>query len=113
MTKVTKTLEVKLYNPNTNKQRKFQKTYDAYQKALQDAFTSGCSTQSETNDVVVNYSLNGYSKNALKQYVPQLNGDSYDANELKNNHPVRITNEGLKIDHKPENQKEWYIKKHQ
>jgi hypothetical protein len=56
--------------------------------------------------VVVNYDLSGYAKNALKKYVPQLCGGSYNANELHDDHPVRFTNEGPRLDHKPENARE-------
>jgi len=52
--------------------------------------------------VVVNYKLSGYAKNALKKYVPQLT-TTYNAGELHDAHPVRFTNEGLRLDHKPEN----------
>ncbi|MFB6284293.1 MAG: RNA-guided endonuclease InsQ/TnpB family protein [Halobacteria archaeon] len=108
---VTKTLELKLHNPNTHKRNKLRETYREYQKALNDAFNQDCSTQNETNGVVVNYDLSGYSKNALKKYVPQLTDkDTYNAKNLKEDHPVRFTNEGPKIDHKPQNQIEWYIK---
>uniref|UniRef100_UPI0013008B17 RNA-guided endonuclease InsQ/TnpB family protein n=1 Tax=Saliphagus sp. LR7 TaxID=2282654 RepID=UPI0013008B17 len=64
----------------------------------------------EANDVVVNYDLSGYAKNALKKYVPQLCGGSYDANEIHDDHPVRFTNEGPKLDHNPQNAIEWYVK---
>jgi len=58
---------------------------------------------------VVNYKLSGYAKNALKKYVPQLT-TTYNAGELHDAHPVRFTNEGLRLDHKPENAIEWYVK---
>ncbi len=62
------------------------------------AFAAGCDTQSAANGVVVEYDLSSYAKNALKKYVPQLCGNSYDANELHDDHPVRVTNEGLPHD---------------
>lgn len=95
---VTKTLEVKLINPNTHKQRKLRETKDEYQCALEDAFNAGCTTQTEANDVVVDYDLSGYAKNALKKYVPQLCGQSYDTDELDDDHPVRFTNDGFNLD---------------
>ena len=108
---VTKTLELKLISPNAHKRRKLQETTDAYRTALHAAFDADCSTQSATNDVVVEYDLSGYAKNALKQYVPQLlDEDTYDADELHDEHPVRFTNEGVKLDHKPQNAVEWYVK---
>jgi len=72
VTTLTKTLELKLVEPNAHKRRKLRETREAYQQALHDAFDAGCTTQTEANDVVVNYKLSGYAKNALKKYVPQL-----------------------------------------
>nr|WP_267161514.1 transposase [Halovenus salina] len=109
MTELTKTLELKLVDPNAHKRKKLHETREAYQKALQDAFDARCTTQTEANDVVVNYDLSGYAKNALKKYVPQLT-TTYNAGELHDDHPVRFTNEGLRLDHKPENAIEWYVK---
>ena len=109
MCEVTKTLELKLVDPNAHKRQKLRETRDAYQQALQEAFAAGCDTQSAANDVVVEYDLSGYAKNALKKYVPQLH-NSYDADELHDDHPVRFTNEGLQLDHQPQNAIEWYIK---
>ncbi len=65
MTELTKTLKLKLVDPNVHKRRKLRETREAYQQALQDAFDAGCTTQIEANDVVVNYDLSGYAKNAL------------------------------------------------
>lgn len=110
MTAVTETLELKLVDPNTHKHRKLCETKTAYQRALNAAFDANCTTQSATNDIVVDYDLSGYAKNALKQYVPQLCGGSYDAKELSDDHPVRFTNEGIRLDHKPQNAIEWYVK---
>ena len=110
MAELTKTLELKLVDPNANKRRKFRETRDAYRRALQDAFEQHCTTQTEANDVVIDYDLSGYAKNALKQFVPQLCGDTYDANELHDDHPVKFTNEGPQLDHKPQNAIEWYVK---
>ncbi|WP_324759503.1 RNA-guided endonuclease InsQ/TnpB family protein [Haloarcula sp. GH36] len=110
MTELTKTLELKLVDPNVHKRQKLRETREAYQQALQEAFAAGCDTQSAANDVVVEYDLSGYAKNVLKKYVPQLCGNSYDATELHNDHPVRFTNEGLQLDHQPQNAIEWYVK---
>ncbi|SEO53387.1 hypothetical protein SAMN05216388_10141, partial [Halorientalis persicus] len=107
---VTKTLELHLVNPNTHKERKLRETRDAYQQALQAAFDADCTTQSAANEVVVEYELSGYAKNALKQYVPQLCGGSYNADELHDDHPVKFTNEGVQLDHQPQNHYEWYVK---
>ncbi|MDQ2054481.1 transposase [Halobellus sp. H-GB7] len=110
MTELTKTLELKLVDPNVHKRQKLRETRDAYQQALQAAFAADCDTQSAANDVVVEYDLSGYAKNALKKYVPQLCGNSYNADELHDDHPVRFTNEGLQLDHQPQNAIEWYVK---
>ena len=110
MPEVTKTLELHLVDPNAHKRRKLQQTREAYNRALQAAFDANCTTQSATNDIVVRHELSGYAKNALKKYVPQLCGGSSDANELHDDHPVRFTNEGLQLDHKPENGLKWYVK---
>ncbi|WP_312911954.1 RNA-guided endonuclease InsQ/TnpB family protein [Natronosalvus caseinilyticus] len=110
MAKVTKTLEVRLVDPNAHKERKLRETHKAYQQALQAAFDADCTTPSATNAIVVEYDLSGYAKNALKKYVPQLCGASYNAKELHDDHPVRFTNEGPKLDHKPQNAIEWYVK---
>jgi len=96
VTTLTKTLELKLVEPNAHKRRKLRETREAYQQALHDAFDAGCTTQTEANDVVVNYKLSGYAKNALKKYVPQLT-TTYNAGELHDAHPVRFTNEGLRL----------------
>ena len=106
----TKTLEARLVNPTTNKHQKLRETQTAYRRALGEAFQQGCETQSATNYVVVQYDLSGYAKNALKKYVPQLTGDSYDADELTDEHPVKFTDEGFNVDHKPQNAYEWYLK---
>ncbi len=109
MGEVTKTLELKLVDPTAHKRQKLRETRDAYQQALQAAFDAGCDTQSAANDVVVEYDLSDYAKNALKKYVPQLH-NSYDADDLHDDHPVRFTNEGLQLDHQPQNTIEWYVK---
>ena len=110
MTELTETLELKLVEPNAHKHRKLCETKQAYQDALEAAFNANCTTQSAANDVVVNYDMSGYAKNALKKYVPQLCGGSYDANDLQDDHPVRFTNGGLQLDHQPQNAIEWYVK---
>jgi hypothetical protein len=44
VTELTKTLELKLVEPNAHKRRKLRETREAYQNALQDAFDAGCTT---------------------------------------------------------------------
>ncbi|MDG5820192.1 transposase [Natronococcus sp. A-GB7] len=105
-----KTVELKLVDPNAHKERKLWETKQAYQCALEAAFEANCTSKSATNDIVVEYDLSGYAKNALKKYVPQLCGGSYNAKALSDDHPVRFTNEGICLDRKPENRIEWYVK---
>ena len=109
MTELAKTVELKLVDSNVHKRQNLRETRDAYQQALQEAFDAGCTTQTEANDVVVNYDISGDAKNDLKKYVPQLT-TTYNAGDLYDDHPVRFTNEGLRLDHQPENAIEWYVK---
>ena len=76
-------------------ERRLQRTVATYWRALGDAFGSDADTQSAVNDVVIPYTLTSYAKDALKNYVPQLlDEDTYDAEELKDDHSVRFTNRG-------------------
>ena len=45
MTELTKTLELKLVDPNVHKRQKLRETRNAYQQALQAAFTADCVPQ--------------------------------------------------------------------
>ena len=94
----TKTLEATLAPPTAHKERRLQRTVATYRRALQDAFESGADTQSAVNDIVTPYTLTSYAKDALKSYVPKLR-DTYDASELEDDHPVRFTNRGFRLDH--------------
>lgn len=62
----TKTIETRLSNHSSNKRRKLSETRREYNQALQDTFFKGCETQSVTNDVVVQYGLSDYMKNAVE-----------------------------------------------
>lgn len=97
----TKTLEATLAPPTAHKERRLQRTVATYRRALTESFESGADTQSAVNDVVTGYSLTAYAKDALKNYVPQLQ-DTYNASELDDDHPVRFTNRGWKLDHSEE-----------
>jgi len=107
---VTKTLQATLAPPTQHKERKLGETVAAYRDALAEAFDAGCETKSAVNDIVTPYDLSSYAKDALKNYVPQLCGDSYDTDELADDHPVRFTERGFSLDHQPENAIEWYVK---
>lgn len=97
----TKTLEATLAPPTAHKERRLQRTVATYRRALSDAFESGADTQSAVNDVVTGYTLTSYAKDALKNYVPQLHR-TYQASELNEDHPVRFTNRGWRLDHSEE-----------
>lgn len=105
-TTVTKTLEATTVPPTAHKERRLKETVTAYRAALNDAFESGAETQSAVNDIVTEYDLTSYAKDALKQYVPRLHR-TYDADELDDDHPVRFTNRGFEIDHSPDRTREF------
>jgi putative transposase len=100
-TTATKTLEATLAPPTAHKEQRLRRTEATYRRALRDAFASGADTQTAVNDVVTDYDLSSYAKDALKQYVPQLR-QTYDAEELAEDHPVRFTNRGWHLDHSPD-----------
>ncbi|MGM0387102.1 MAG: RNA-guided endonuclease TnpB family protein [Natrinema limicola] len=100
-TTATKTLEATLAPPTTGKEQRLERTVATYHRALSDAFESGADTQSAVNDIVTGYTLTSYAKDALKNYVPQLRR-TYNASELEDDHPVRFTNRGFRIDHSDE-----------
>ncbi|MFH5801325.1 RNA-guided endonuclease TnpB family protein [Haladaptatus sp. CMAA 1911] len=93
-----KTLEATLAPPTAHKDHRLQRTVATYRRALFDSFESGADTQTAVNDIVTSYTLTSYAKDALKSYVPKLR-DTYNASELKDDHPVRFTNRGWKLDH--------------
>lgn len=97
-TTATKTLEATLVPPTAHKERRLQRTVATYRRALKDAFDSGADTQMAVNDVVTDYDLTAYAKDALKSYVPQLRR-TYNASELGDDRPVRFTNRGWRLDH--------------
>jgi IS605 OrfB family transposase len=106
----TKTLEATLVTPTTGKERRLQRTVANYRRALRESFGARASTQTAVNDVVTPYRLTSYAKDALKSYVPKLRG-TYGASELADDHPVRFTNRGFRIDHSADREAEfcWYV----
>ncbi|WP_435156794.1 RNA-guided endonuclease TnpB family protein [Haladaptatus sp. DFWS20] len=94
----TKTLQATLAPPTAHKEHRLQRTVATYRRALFDSFESGADTQTAVNDIVTPYTLTSYAKDALKSYVPKLR-DTYNASELKDDHPVRFTNRGWKLDY--------------
>ncbi len=74
---------------------------DTYRDALHDAFDAGANTMSAVNDVVTPYDLPYQAKDALKSYVPKLR-DTYNAEELDDEHPARLVNRAATFDHSAE-----------
>jgi putative transposase len=94
-------LQATLAPPTTHKESKLRETLSAYREALREAFDAGCDTQRAVNGIVTDYDLTSYAKDALKNYVPQLRR-SYDAGEIEDDHPIRFTNRGWRIDYSPD-----------
>ncbi|WP_353633815.1 transposase [Halobacterium sp. NMX12-1] len=97
---VTKTLEATLAPPTAHKEQRLQRTVATYRRALLDAFESGADTQMAVNDIVTGYTLTSYAKDALKNYIPKLH-QTYNAEEVNDDHPVRFTNRGWQLDYSP------------
>ncbi|MDT3437391.1 transposase [Haloarcula sp. 1CSR25-25] len=106
----TKTLEATLAPPTAHKEHKLCDLRDTYREGLHEAFEAGCDTMSATSDVVTPYDLPYQAKAALCNYVPQLH-DTYDAEKLDDDHPVRLTNQAAEFDHSPERDYEftWWV----
>jgi IS605 OrfB family transposase len=98
---VTKTLQATLVQPTTGKEQRLQRLLDTYREALHDAFDAGASTMSAVNDIVTPYDLPYQAKDALKSYVPKLR-DTYNAEELDDEHPLRLVNRAAKFDYSEE-----------
>ena len=105
-TTATKTLQATLAPPTAHKEHRLQRTVATYRRALEDSFESGADTQTAVNDVVTPYTLTSYAKDALKNYVPKLR-DTYNAKKLEDDHPVRFTNRGWRLDHSEEREHEF------
>ena len=106
----TKTLEATLAPPTAHKERKLCDLLDTYRAGLHEAFEAGCETMTATSDVVTPYDLPYQAKAALCNYVPQLHG-TYDAQELDDEHPVRLTTQAAEFDRSPERDYEftWWV----
>jgi putative transposase len=105
-TTATKTLEATLAPPTAHKEQRLRRTVATYRRALSEAFESGAETQTAVNDVVTGYDLTSYAKDALKNYVPKLRR-TYNAREIRDDHPVRFTNRGWSFDHSEEREHEF------
>lgn len=95
----TKTLEARLVEPTAWKADRLDDLTGTYREALHEAFDADCTSMSQANDVVTPYDLPYQAKDALKNYVPQLlDEDTYGAEELAADHPVRFVNRAASFD---------------
>ncbi|NKE36524.1 IS200/IS605 family element transposase accessory protein TnpB [Natronococcus sp. JC468] len=94
---VTKTLEATLVPPTQGKAVRLRRLLSTYREALQDAFDSGADTMNGVSDVVTPFDLPYQAKAALCSYVPKLR-KTYNARELDDEHPLRLTNQAAKFD---------------
>ncbi len=103
----TKTLCAKLHDPNRRKKELLNRSFKAYQQGLEEGVKKEIDTQTDANDMIIKYDLSGYMKNALKRHIPKVvdNGGK----EVSENNAVKITNEGVRLDHKPNNSHEFYV----
>ena len=110
MTTATKTLEATLAPPTAHKEEKLRDTLGTYREALADAFDSGADTMGGVSDVVTPFDLPYQAKAALCSYVPKLH-KTYNARELDDEHPLRLTNQAAKFDHSDEREHEftWWV----
>ena len=106
----TKTLEATLAPPTAHKERKLCDLLDTYRDGLQEAFATEADTMSAVSDIVTPYDLPYQAKAALCNYVPQLH-NTYDAREIEDDHPVRLTNQAAAFDHSAERDYEftWWV----
>lgn len=110
MTTATNTLEATLAPPTAHKEEKLRNTLGTYREALGDAFDSGADTMGGVSDVVTPFNLPYQAKAALCSYVPKLRR-TYNARELDDEHPLRLTNQAAKFDHSDERKHEftWWV----
>ncbi|GAA0241355.1 RNA-guided endonuclease TnpB family protein [Haladaptatus pallidirubidus] len=94
---VTKTLEATLAPPTQGKAVRLCRLLSTYQEALGEAFDSGADTMGGVSDVVTPYDLPYQAKAALCSYVPKLR-KTYNAREIDDEHPLRLTNQAAKFD---------------
>ncbi|MFP4051029.1 MAG: RNA-guided endonuclease TnpB family protein [Thermoplasmata archaeon] len=103
----TRTLRAKMFKPNRKKKELLGRSFKAYQEALEEGVEDSIDTISDANDLVVQYDLSGYMKNTLKKHIPKVvkNGGE----EVSDDNALKITNEGVKLDHQPDNYYEFYV----
>jgi len=107
---VTKTLQATFAPPTAHKQSKLNDLLETYRDGLQEAFDAGASTMSAVSNIVTPYDLPYQAKAALCNYVPKLR-KTYNAKELDDSHPIRLTNQAAKFDHSEERDYEftWWV----
>lgn len=106
MPTITKTLEATLAPPTAHKECKLTDLLETFRGALQEAFDAGVSTMSAVSEIVTPYDLPYQAKAALCSYVPNLH-KSYNASEIKEGHPLRLTNQAARFDHSDERDHEF------
>lgn len=94
---VTKTLEATLAPPTQGKAVRLRRLLPTYREALHDAFDSVAGTMNGVSDVVTPFDLPYQAKAALCSYVPKLR-ETYNARELDDEHPLRLTNQAATFD---------------
>nr|WP_254547089.1 transposase [Halomarina sp. BND7] len=82
---------------NSGKELRLRRLLATYREALADAFDSGADTMGGVSDVVTPFDLPYQAKAALCSYVPKLR-KTYNARELDDEHPLRLTNQAAKFD---------------
>ncbi|SIR76129.1 transposase, IS605 OrfB family, central region [Haladaptatus litoreus] len=94
---VTKTLQATFAPPTQGKAVRLRRLLTTYREALDEAFDSGADTMGGVSDVVTPYDLPYQAKAAMCSYVPKLR-KTYNAREIDDEHPLRLTNQAAKFD---------------
>jgi len=98
-----------LLEPTANKEKDLRNLLKTYREAFLEAFEAKATTQYEVNEIVTPYDLTSYAKDALKQHIPRLRSE-YDAKEVNEEQPVRLTSRGLRFDHSSERAYEFCVR---
>jgi IS605 OrfB family transposase len=92
-------LHATLATPTAWKDEQLRYLLSTYRDALDESFDAGCETMGAVNDIVTPYDLPYQAKDALKSYVPNLlDEETYGANELSDDHPIRFVNRAATFD---------------
>lgn len=101
-----KTLEATFAPPTAHKARKLRDMLATYRDALRKSFDSGADTMGGVSDVVTSFDLPYQAKAAFCSYVPKLR-KTYNAKQLDDEHPLRLTNQAAKFDHSSDREHEF------